>query len=772
MTGENMTNGVQADPMHDYIEAVPYSKLVEANARATPDARAHTEQSGMDASSKSILAAELPYLQNWRRASGASRSTDPQTVKGTITALALSGGGIRSATFSLGVLQALAAADKVRRFDYLSTVSGGGYIGASLTWFKRNWTPTAGALEDTKTFPYPVDPPNAQHDRRATPRQGAQLIHLRQHGKYLMPGHGIDAVSLVAVLLRGFFLNLLVWLPIMSLALLVAMLLPPASTVLPALSWLDPGVQSYGYSWALLIAAAAAALFAVLCVIYSVVTFFKTKDDPRRYRLRQRFERDTRYFLWAVAILSPIGLMPLAAEAADGWLEEAGVASILAGLASAAGTFMRSRSGNGSGPITTALVAPLGALLMLYGMLMLSFLWARSFYDCTNFGGAFPWYHLACESSGLWWAWIVLLIAAVVTGFFVNVNLISVHRYYRDRLMETFLPDEPTRAGDTYEFSTLATLADTKRLHECNRLDQPTGPYHLLNTNVILVDSKDPQWRVRGGDSFILSPLLCGSNSTGWCDTRAFLGGDLSLATAMAISGAAANPYAGGGVFRNRPVAVLMALANVRLGYWVRHPNSKIKGAARRNHFSTAWRELSGKLDESRPLLQLSDGGHFDNLGLYELIRRRVKLVVACDGTADPQFGFADFIALLARIEADFGARIAFNRKAGLEVFMPKTAAGFPRNAELAERGFTVGRITYSDGSTGDLIYVTTTLFEGLGLQTLGYRAANPDFPDQATTDQFFDEAQFEAYRHLGYSVGEALLKDGECAKILDQRLV
>ena len=214
--------------------------------------------------------------------------------------------------------------------------------------------------------------------------------------------------------------------------------------------------------------------------------------------------------------------------------------------------------------------------------------------------------------------------------------------------------------AENADFFKLQTFADT---------EAPTAPYQLLNTNVILVDSKEENWRVRGGDSFVLSPLFCGSNATGWCRTRQFLGGDLTLATAMAISGAAATPYAGGGVFRNRPVAVLMALLNLRLGYWVGHPDPARQKSKRRTHFSTAWRELSGKLSEDRPMLELSDGGHFENLGIYELIRRRARLIVACDGTADPDFGFSDFITVLARIEADFGARIRFDEGSGLEVF-------------------------------------------------------------------------------------------------------
>jgi hypothetical protein len=432
-------------------------------------------------------------------------------------------------------------------------------------------------------------------------------------------------------------------------------------------------------------------------------------------------------------------------------------------------------------------VAPLGAVLLLYGFLILGFVWAEQVHPdaAAVFQGGPPSRALLVS--------IGLLVIALATGYVVNVNLISVHRYYRDRLMEAFLPDPPREYAvkpqcdgrdpatpvrtHKYVYSDLAAKADVGKLHhfgesrEPGRDYEPTGPYHLLNTNVILVDSQERNWRVRGGDSFVLSPLLCGSNATGWCRTSRFLGGDLSLATAMAISGAAANPYAGGGLFRNRPVALLMSLVNLRLGYWVGHPRPGVGRLRGRSHFNTAWRELSGKLSEDRPVLQLSDGGHFDNLGIYELIRRRTRLIVACDGTADPDFAFSDFITLLSRIEADFGARITFDRPSGLEMFMPTDTAGFPRNTQLARKGFTVGRIRYSDGSQGDLIYITTTLFKGLGLATLGYKAGNPDFPDQSTADQFFDDAQFEAYRHLGHSVGEAVLADDDCCEILRERV-
>jgi hypothetical protein len=655
---------------------------------------------------------------------------------------------------------------------------------------------------DREHFPYPVDPPGQQTDRRADPAQDAQLIYLRQYGKYLAPGRGIDLVSGIAVVLRGFLLNLLVWLPIAALLLLVLLVVPPLDTFFPRLTFDDPSYRN-GYGWMAAAAALASVVFIFASVLYSLATYLSAVEQAWRYHGRRFFESKIRYVLWFIVATGSVALLPFVRGQLKEWLASAGFASVLTGLASAAGTFLRSRSGRDNGGLAMSVVAPIGAILTLYGVLILAYVWAGRFYGCTEFGGAWPWIHRGiCSSEWLWWPSLIVLAVALVTGHFVNVNFISVHRYYRDRLMEAFLPDAPTRtppcpdpAPDAkFYYTDLASHADLSRLQNFDGVGErrptgsyhvfekklydfdgvgerrPTAPYHLLNTNVILVNSPQRTWRSRGGDSFVLSPLLCGSNATGWCSTRKFLGGDLSLATAMAISGAAANPYAGGGLFRNRPVALLMSLANLRLGYWVGHPNPAKQVSKSRTHFSTAWRELSGKLDENRPMLQLSDGGHFENLGIYELIRRRARLIVACDGTADPEFSFSDFITLLARIEADFGARITFNQKSrleGLEVFMPSTAAGYPRNTQLATRGFTVGTISYSDESEGDLIYITTTLFKGLGLATLGYKAANTDFPDQTTADQFFDEAQFEAYRHLGYSVGEAMLKDKECSTIL-----
>jgi hypothetical protein len=126
-----------------------------------------------------LLRRERAYIENWRSKTG-------NTKEKSLIGLALSGGGIRSATFSLGVLQALARHDVLKYIDYISTVSGGGYIGSGLTWWLAGKT---GSKEtygvDGATFPYGVADP-ARPDEHPTPT----LTHLRNNASYLVPGGG------------------------------------------------------------------------------------------------------------------------------------------------------------------------------------------------------------------------------------------------------------------------------------------------------------------------------------------------------------------------------------------------------------------------------------------------------------------------------------------------------------------------------------------------------------------------------------------------------
>ena len=142
----------------------------------------------------------------------------------------------------------------------------------------------------------------------------------------------------------------------------------------------------------------------------------------------------------------------------------------------------------------------------------------------------------------------------------------------------------------------------------------------------------------------------------------------MTLPTAIAISGAAASPYAGAGGTawtRNRVVSIVMAILSLRLGYWAPNPKP-----------GKPWNEIPNfifpgitstfllrRLHENNWVLDLTDGGHFENLGLYELARRRLKTIIVCDGSADPQSRFGALALAIERIKVDFGATIEFEER-------------------------------------------------------------------------------------------------------------
>jgi hypothetical protein len=249
--------------------------------------------------------------------------------------------------------------------------------------------------------------------------------------------------------------------------------------------------------------------------------------------------------------------------------------------------------------------------------------------------------------------------------------------------------------------------------------------------------------------------------------------GKMTLASAMAISGAAANPNTGvGGVglTRSRVVSVLMALVNLRLGYWAPHPMESNQNIIP-NHFRPGLTALINGHKETDSFQELTDGGHFENLGIYELIRRRLRLILVCDGGQDAGFGFQDLQVALHRIEEDFGARIEFCDYYRMEDMIPQQSEGaiYPKGLELAKRGFAVANIYYASDLDAEgkpnrnaqpawLVYIKSTIVPELPLDLRGYRAREPAFPDQSTGDQFFDEDQFEAYRELGQRLADAMI--------------
>lgn len=749
-------------------------------------------------------------------------------------AIALSGGGIRSAIFSLGALQSLAKSGLLEKIDYLSTVSGGGYLGGSLHWW---WSGPNGSGATfgagASDFPYGTDDPESM--ATSDTNQDKILGYLRSHGNYLTPGGGIGVWSGVGVVMRGVVLNLILWLILASFAvwLLLWLSVSGSSPVVPILDWILSAIKSLTgltsplpgwadvvgdlknvgtacnvkavaqtqplaneaaecavqlpkiFAAAIWLAYAIALLFLIYSITYSIGTFFGRlgkrtdivnsfveKNVSLFYKIRNRYfwrrlyESFYQIFHPIFFGLLVVGLVPVLHGLA--YNEDASTQGLLmTGIGVASGLWGYYRSFRQLAPnLATHIALPIGSLLFLYGVAILAYEFAIVFLDLGVAG--FIW--LACLTA-----------FAVVLGFSVNINHISPHRFYRDRLMEAFMPAWVTVDENVSAWS---PAADGFRMSDAWSRGEAAAktPFPIVNTNVVLVneetkESLSPQendqrrnYKLRGGDNFVLTPLACGSKATGWSDTESFMGDGMTLASATAISGAAANPdsgYLGSGRTRNRAVSVVMRLFNLRLGYWVPHPSRRLRRWVKPNHFWPGfWYAVTPFGHQSHcGLIELTDGGHFDNLGIYELIRRRAKLIVVCDGEADPKTAYNALISLVRRVEQDFKTKITFKTECGPELLVENEPMAYPSGAKRAKRGFFVAEVKYpKDGDkpkeTGAIVYLKATMIDDVSLKTKGYKGANVKFPDQSTADQFFDEEQFEAYRELGYKIASSAVKE------------
>lgn len=281
------------------------------------------------------------------------------------------------------------------------------------------------------------------------------------------------------------------------------------------------------------------------------------------------------------------------------------------------------------------------------------------------------------------------------------------------------------------------------------------APYPIINAALNLVGGKELAWQQRKAASFTFTPDYCGYEfpelPPGYCLTTAFANhpNPITLATAMAISGAAASPNMG---YHTSPApAFLMTLFNVRLGWWLGNPR-QAKGYQRSGPLNVLWRlicELFGLTSEEGKYIYLSDGGHFENLGIYELVRRRCRFIVACDAEEDYAFGFGGLGSAIEKCRSDFGVDIDID----VEPIRHRSENGH------SDWHCAIGKIHYSrvdrNGRDGILVYLKSSLTGDEPTDVLRYAAANAGFPHQSTGDQWFDESQFESYRVLGFHIAE-----------------
>ena len=352
----------------------------------------------------------------------------------------------------------------------------------------------------------------------------------------------------------------------------------------------------------------------------------------------------------------------------------------------------------------------------------------------------------------------VCLVCVLVLAARVDINEFSLNAFYRSRLVRCYLgaarfrkdernPQKFTGFDDADDLK-LASLADPR---------QPlVGPMQIVNCALNLGGSSDLALHTRHSAVFTLTPLHCGSRymshdldsapeELGYFPTHRYGGGDgqPTLGQAISVSGAAASPNMG---YHTSPVvAFLMTLFNARLGWWF--PNPRLSRATSPSPlFSLRYlvKELFGGADDKTNFLAISDGGHFENLAAYELIRRQCRVIIVSDAECDPKLQFEGLATFIRMCEVDFGAKIHIDagsiRPHGESTWSTSRCA--------------VGTIEYPGGAPGGtLIYLKASMTGHEDTAVLQYKATHPTFPHESTGNQFYGEGQFESYRTLGRDI-------------------
>jgi len=380
---------------------------------------------------------------------------------------------------------------------------------------------------------------------------------------------------------------------------------------------------------------------------------------------------------------------------------------------------------------------------------------------------------------------------ALLVGRFVNVNRFSLHGMYRNRLVRAYLGASNCRADgqehrvpdpftgfaltDNFPLYRLcdapvpqqpgvgaqgqdeavtscapAGLADTES-------GAPCRPLTIINTTLNLVHGDKLAWQQRKAASFSMTPLHCGNWIEGYRSSSKYGGPDgVTVGTAMTISGAAANPNMG---YCSSPVlGFLMTMFNLRLGAWLgntnKFGNATYSHPGPRHALSCLLAEMLGLTDSNRSYVNLSDGGHFDNLGLYEAVLRRCRYILVSDAGRDESFTFEDLGNSIRKIRIDFGIDVEF-----------KTIRILPNSSTTQGLCCALGTIRYSlaDGTDekddGLLLYIKPTLRgeTQIPYDVYSYSKSCQEFPHESTVDQWFSESQFESYRALGFHLAHQL---------------
>ena len=361
----------------------------------------------------------------------------------------------------------------------------------------------------------------------------------------------------------------------------------------------------------------------------------------------------------------------------------------------------------------------------------------------------------------------VAIIVEVIASKNVNINRFSLHAVYRNRLVRGYLgaarqarnPDRFT-GFDAEDNIRVHTLWPPRATSEGRNT---FGLFHVLNMSLNVVEAKRLAWQERKAEPFTVSPRHCGSAFKGFRPSCEYAGtGGITLGTAMAISGAAVSPNMG--YYSSPSISLLLAFFNVRLGWWLGNPGRQGQHSYTSEGpdfaITPLIEEAFGLTTDDRPYVYLSDGGHFEDLGLYEMVRRRCRFIVVVDAGEDARLEFDDLGNAVRKIHIDLGIRITFEGLLELKNRPPRADVG-KQQPDIPYHAIGVIDYKAADGdgcSNGTILYIKPALHWTEPAGIASYAAAHKAFPHETTTDQWFTESQFESYRSLGFEITEHIL--------------
>jgi hypothetical protein len=355
---------------------------------------------------------------------------------------------------------------------------------------------------------------------------------------------------------------------------------------------------------------------------------------------------------------------------------------------------------------------------------------------------------------------VLLAFAALLAwgfGRHINVNRFSMHAVYRSRIVRGFLG--PARRQRTPDGFTDIDPSDNPRMTDLvARVSGKPVLFPVANVTLNLVSGSNTAWAERKAESFTITPLACGSAFLhksedlaaglpargAYVRTDAYAGNEreigpndpgsgITLGTAVTLSGATASPSMG--YHSSAAAAFLMTLFNVRLGAWLPNPAiasaSQLRQGKPPNALVTLARELLGLTHDRGAAVYLSDGGHFEDLGLYEMVRRRCRYILVIDAGEDPEASFDDLGNAVRKIRIDFDVRIEF---------APPVGIGSRDNPVTPFRSFACATIHYPENPErlGQLIYLKPADQPDAPIDVRAYRNTHGQFPHETTLEQFF----------------------------------